>query len=76
MSANVSPEEVFEKLILDASTRKRRSLVIINAVCKEQNDRGSKDFSPVTIGRLSKEKITMALRSVLFAIRKVNLIGR
>ena len=55
MPANLSPSDVLNKLSIDATSRKRRSLEIINDVCREQHERGSKDFSPATIGRLSEK---------------------
>lgn len=55
MSGNISPSELLNELLKNASSRKKRSLEIINAVCKEQHERGSKDFSPVTIGRFSED---------------------
>jgi hypothetical protein len=54
---NIGPNELFEQLSENASTRKKRSLEIIHKICEEQNERGSKDFSIPTISRLSsKEK--------------------
>ena len=54
MSIDISTDELLIVLSKDASPRKKRSLEIIYNVCKEQSERGSKDFSPVTIGRLSE----------------------
>lgn len=56
MSISISPSELSIELSKDASTRKKRSLEIVYNVCKEQSERGSKDFSPVTIGRLSAKE--------------------
>lgn len=55
MPINISPEELLIELSKDASPRRKRSLEIVHSVCKEQSERGSKDFSIVTIGRLSEE---------------------
>jgi hypothetical protein len=55
MSINISPDELLTELLKDASSRRKRSLEIVYNVCKEQTKRGSKDFSPVTIGHLSQE---------------------
>lgn len=55
MSINISPDELLTELLKDASSRRKRSLEIVYNVCKEQTERGSKDFSPVTIGHLSEE---------------------
>jgi hypothetical protein len=51
---SISPQELFSQLFDNASTRKKRSLEIINQVCMEQQERGSVDFSIATIGRLSE----------------------
>lgn len=56
MSKNLSPQELLDELLKNASPRKTRSLQIVYEVCKEQEERGSKDFSIPTISRLSKEK--------------------
>lgn len=47
MSVNISPDELLIELSKDASSRRKRSLEIVCNVCKEQSERGSKDFSPV-----------------------------
>ena len=39
-----------------ADPRKARSLRLIHAVCVEQQDRGSNDYSIATIGRLSADR--------------------
>jgi hypothetical protein len=54
---NVSEESkaLLEALCVKADPRKARSLRLIHAVCEEQRDRGSTDYSIVTIGRLSAE---------------------
>ncbi|HDR7623655.1 TPA: hypothetical protein QCX73_003311 [Bacillus mycoides] len=49
----IDPAELVAQLLKNASTRKKRSLEIIHNICKEQYERGSKDFSIPTIGRLS-----------------------
>lgn len=57
MMVTIDPIKLFGQLSENASTRKKRSLEIIHNICKEQNERGSKDFSIPTISRLSvKEK--------------------
>lgn len=53
--ANIHPDEFVTRLKEDASTRKRRSFEILHCICKEQYERGSKDFSIPTIVRLSVE---------------------
>ena len=55
---NVSEESkaLLEALCVNADPRKARSLRLIHAICEEQRDRGSTDYSIVTIGRLSAER--------------------
>lgn len=52
----MTPDELLDLLKTKSNTRKQRSLDIINGICREQVERGSKDFSIATIGRLSAEK--------------------
>ena len=48
-------EELFEKLCSETKNdRVRATLTAINAVCQEQHDRGSRDFSVATISRLGE----------------------
>lgn len=49
----MKPEELFKLLCAKSNARKVKNLTILNAVCQEQHDRGSKDFSTATIARLS-----------------------
>lgn len=51
-----NPEELLEQLCQKADPRKTKSLRLIFDICKEQNARGSKDYSVATIGRLSSER--------------------
>ena len=48
-----SPEIVLAALRQDASKRTQQSLALINAICNDQYESGSKDFSVATIGKLS-----------------------
>ncbi len=48
-----TPEQLLEELCKNADPRKVRSLRLIYAICCEQKDRGSNDYSVATIGRLS-----------------------
>lgn len=50
------PDDMLAQLLEAAGKRRRGSLEIIHAVCREQHERGSKDFSIATIGRLSEAK--------------------
>src|SRR5215471_19256776 len=56
MNGNQSTKALLEALCAHADPRKERSLRLIYAVCEEQLDRGSKDYSVATIGRLSAER--------------------
>jgi hypothetical protein len=47
---------LLEALCTHADPRKIRSLRLIHTICEEQLDRGSKDYSVATIGRLSAER--------------------
>jgi len=51
-----SPKALMQALCAHADPRKTRSLRLIYAICEEQRDRGSKDYSVATIGRLSAER--------------------
>lgn len=52
----MSPEKLLERLKANATPRKARNLDIIHAVCREQHERGSADFSVATISRIAKER--------------------
>jgi hypothetical protein len=56
MNGNQSTKALLEALCARADPRKIRSLRLIYAICEEQLDRGSKDYSVATIGRLSAER--------------------
>lgn len=47
------PDDLLDQLKKTSTPRKQKTLDLINAVCREQFERGSKDFSVATIGRLS-----------------------
>ena len=49
------PDEMFQRLIKDATSRTVKSLTIIHQVCTEQAERGSRDFTIATIGRLTED---------------------
>lgn len=46
------PDELFSKLYENASTRKKKTLELINNACKKQSESSTKDFSIGTIARL------------------------
>lgn len=50
------PDELLEQLKANANPRKRKNLELIHAVCREQYERGSKDFSVATISRIAQER--------------------
>lgn len=64
MKVTIEPNDLFAQLSENASTRKKRSLEIIHKICKEQYERGSKDFSIPTIGRLSIEEKGPSIQTI------------
>lgn len=48
----IHPDELFSKLYENASTRKKKTLELINNTCKKQAESDIKDFSIGTIARL------------------------
>lgn len=48
----IHPNELFSKLYENASTRKKKTLELINNACKKQSESDIKDFSIGTIARL------------------------
>ncbi|WPC68317.1 gamma-mobile-trio protein GmtX [Rhodoferax ferrireducens] len=50
------PDELLEQLKASANPRKQKSLDLIHAVCREQHERGSRDFSVATISRIAQER--------------------
>lgn len=50
------PDDLLEQLKANATPRKARNLDIIHAVCREQHERGSTDFSVATISRIAQER--------------------
>ena len=56
MTAKQEVDALLETLCTDVDPRKARSLQLIHAICLEQHERGSNDFSIATIGRLSAER--------------------
>lgn len=64
MTVTIHPDELITQLSESASTRKKRSLELIHNICKEQYERGSKDFSIPTIGRLSAEENGPSIQTI------------
>ncbi|WP_218002790.1 gamma-mobile-trio protein GmtX [Paraburkholderia oxyphila] len=50
------PDDLLEQLKTGVGLRKARNLDIVHVVCREQYERGSKDYSVATIARLSVER--------------------
>jgi hypothetical protein len=50
------PDELLEKLKVNATPRKAKNLDILHAVCREQHERGSTDFSVATVSKISQER--------------------
>ena len=50
------PDDLLEQLKANANARKQKNLDLIHAVCREQYERGSKDFSVATISRIAQER--------------------
>lgn len=50
------PDELLERLKANATPRKAKNFDIIHAVCREQRERGSTDFSVATISKISEER--------------------
>jgi len=52
----VHPDELLAEFKQSANTIKARNLDLIHAVCREQFERGSKDFSVTTIAKIAVER--------------------
>lgn len=50
------PDELLKQLKANATPRKAKNLDIIHAVCREQHERGSSDFSVATISKIAQER--------------------
>ena len=50
------PDDLLEQLKASANPRKQKNLDIVHAVCREQHDRGSRDYSVATISRIAQER--------------------
>ena len=53
---SVNQEALLEAMCENATPRKAQSLRLIHAICREQHERGSVDFSIATIGKVSAER--------------------
>lgn len=54
--SNIHPDELYNQLYDNASTRKRRTLTLIHEVCKKQYESEVRDFSLGTIANLMSDK--------------------
>jgi|SRR5471032_1680739 hypothetical protein len=52
----VNPTALIDELCGAATSRKAQSLRLVFAICEEQTERGSRDYSIATIGRISSER--------------------
>lgn len=50
------PDDLLDQLKKTATPRKQRSLEVIHDVCREQYERGSRDFSVATIARIAADR--------------------
>lgn len=50
------PDDLLEQLKANATPRKAKNLDILHAVCREQHERGSNDFSVAMISKLSEKR--------------------
>jgi len=50
------PDDLLEQLKKTATPRKQRSLELIYQVCREQYERGSRDFSVATIALIAADR--------------------
>ena len=52
----IDPDDLLEQLKKTATPRKQKSLEVIHDVCREQYERGSRDFSVATIARIAADR--------------------
>ena len=50
------PDDLLDQLKTTASLRKQKTLELIHEVCREQYERGSKDYSVATIARIAADR--------------------
>jgi len=50
------PDDLLDQLKTTATPRKKKTLDLIHEVCREQYERGSKDFSVATIARIAADR--------------------
>ena len=54
--SNIHPDELYEQLCENATSRKKKTLTLVHEVCKKQSESDVKDFSLCTIAGLMAEK--------------------
>lgn len=54
--SNIHPDELYEQLCENATSRKKKSLTLVHDVCKKQSESDVKDFSLGTIAGLMADK--------------------
>ena len=54
--SNIHPDELYEQLCENATSRKKKTLTLVHEVCKKQSESDVKDFSLGTIAGLMAEK--------------------
>ena len=47
--SNIHPDELYEQLCENATSRKKKTLTLVHEVCKKQSESDVKDFSLGTI---------------------------
>ncbi|MDP1688171.1 gamma-mobile-trio protein GmtX [Hydrogenophaga sp.] len=50
------PDDLLQQLLDHANPQKQKNLEIVHAVCREQYERGSRDFSVATVARVAKAR--------------------
>ena len=54
--SNIHPDELYEQLCENATSRKKKTLTLVHEVCRKQSESDVKDFSLGTIAELMAEK--------------------
>ena len=55
--SNIHPDELYEQLCENATSRKKKTLTLVHEVCKKQSESDVKDFSLCTIAGLMAEEL-------------------
>lgn len=54
--SNIHPDDLYNQLCKNATTRKKKTLKLVHEVCKKQHESVAKDFSLGTISKLISDK--------------------